>query len=74
MFFKIGVLKNIANFTGKHLRWSLFLIKLQALKLTTYQKETPTQALSCEICENFKNIFFNRTPPVAASLEVFCIK
>ena len=32
MFFKIGVLKIFANFTGKHLCWSLFLIKLQALK------------------------------------------
>ena len=30
MFFKIGVLKNFANFAGKHLCWSLFLIKLQA--------------------------------------------
>ena len=29
MFYKIGVLKNVANFTGKHLCWSLFLIKLQ---------------------------------------------
>ena len=27
---KKGVLKNLANFTGKHLCWSLFLIKLQA--------------------------------------------
>ena len=32
MFFKIGVLKNFAIFTGKHLRWSLFLIKLQAFR------------------------------------------
>ena len=31
-FFKIGVLKNVANFTGRDLCWSLFLIKLQALK------------------------------------------
>ena len=30
MFFKIGVLKNFIIFTGKHLCWSLFLIKLQA--------------------------------------------
>ena len=31
MYFKIGsVLKNFANFTGKHRCWSLFLIKLQA--------------------------------------------
>ena len=32
MFFKISVLKNFAIFTGKHLRWSLFLIKLQAFR------------------------------------------
>ena len=29
MFFEIGVLKNLANINGKHLCWSLFLIKLQ---------------------------------------------
>ena len=29
MFFKIGVLKNFAIFTGKHPCWSLFLIKLK---------------------------------------------
>ena len=29
MFLQIGVLKNFANLTGKHLCWSLFLIKLQ---------------------------------------------
>ena len=33
MFFKIGFLKNFAHFTGKHLFWSLSLIKLQALRL-----------------------------------------
>ena len=31
IFSKIGVLKNITNFTQKHLCWSCFLIKLQAL-------------------------------------------
>ena len=30
MFFKLGALKNVANFTGKHWCWSLFLIKFQA--------------------------------------------
>ena len=29
MFFKTVVLKNFAIFTGKNLRWSLFLIKFQ---------------------------------------------
>ena len=28
MFYTKAVLKNFAIFTGKHLRWSLFLIKL----------------------------------------------
>ena len=42
MFFKIGVLKIFANFTGKHLCWSFYLIKLQAstlyyfIKIKTY--------------------------------------
>ena len=31
MFFKIDVLKNFANFVGKHHCWSIFLIKLQPL-------------------------------------------
>ena len=30
MFFKIGVVKNFTIFTGKHLSWNLFLIKLLA--------------------------------------------
>ena len=32
MFFKVGVHKNVANFTEKHLCWSLFVIKLQAFR------------------------------------------
>ena len=46
MFFKIGVPKTFAIFTGKHLCSSLFLI------------ETPTQVFSCEYCKVFKNRFF----------------
>ena len=34
MFFKIGVLENFANFTEKHLCWSLFLIELQVGRST----------------------------------------
>ena len=33
MFFKMGVIKNSAIFTGKPLCWSLFLIKLQGWRL-----------------------------------------
>ena len=39
MLFKIGVLKNFASFTGKHLGWSLFLI--------TFFYRTPPVAASC---------------------------
>ena len=35
MFFKIGVLTNFANFTGKHPCLNLFLIKLQSSGLQT---------------------------------------
>ena len=28
MFCKVGAIKNFANSTGKHLWWSLFLIKM----------------------------------------------
>ena len=48
MFFKIDVLKNFANFTRKHVCWSLCLIKLHA-------KKAPTQVFSSEICEIFNN-------------------
>ena len=36
MFFQRTVLKILANFTGKHMCWSLFLIKLQVLDLQFY--------------------------------------
>ena len=32
------------------------------------EKKTPIQMFPCEFCEIFKNIFFNRTSPVAASV------
>ena len=66
IFFKLGVLKNLGNFTRKHLSWSLFLIK----RLQLYEKETPAQVFSCEITEIFKNTFFYGTPQVAASDNV----
>ena len=46
MFFKIGLFKNFANFTGKHLCWSLFLIKLQAFRSSNLFYRTPPVAAS----------------------------
>ena len=62
MFFKVGVLKNFANFTGKHLCWSLFLIKLQAWRHGTQ----PTQLFPMKFAKFFWT-FFYRTSAVAAS-------
>ena len=48
---KKDVFKNFVNLIGKHLCWSLFLIKLQA------QAEAPTQVLSCENYKIFKKTY-----------------
>ena len=55
MFFKIGVLKNFAIFRGKHVSWSVFLQKLQVCNFPV------------NIAKFFRNSFFDKTPPVAAS-------
>ena len=64
MFFKIGVLKKFAIFTGKHLCWCLFLIKLQVWRPETLLTKDSNTGFSCEYCEIFKNSFLYRTPPV----------
>ena len=47
-----------------------FLIKLQTLGLELYEsKETPTQVFFCEICEVFKNTFFEERLRRSASVK-----
>ena len=36
IIFKLGVVNDFANFTGKRLRWSIFLIKIQGSALQLY--------------------------------------
>ena len=43
--------------------------KIQILKQILVNKESLAQVLSCEFCEIFKNTFFYRTSPVAASVR-----
>ena len=38
MFFRITVLKKFAIFTGKHLSWSIFLVRMQDFMLATLLK------------------------------------
>ena len=61
MFFKVSVLKNFVISTGKHLCWSLL-----AFRPATLWKSV---LFSCQYGEIFKNTFFYRTPPVAASIK-----
>ena len=68
MFFKIGVRKNFAKFTGKHLCHFLFFNNVARPQACIFiKKEILAQVFSCEFCEIFKNNFFYRTLPVAAS-------
>ena len=62
IFFMTGLLKNFAIFTGKHLYWSLFLIKLQDWRLVFLLKETPTQVFfSMNIARFLKTAFLWNT-------------
>ena len=62
MFFKTGVLKDFAIFTGKHLGRVLFLMNLQAWRLTALLISTPTLVFSYECFEICKNNLFYRIP------------
>ena len=57
MFFKIGCIKNFATFTGKHLCWSLFLIKLQVERSAKFFKIDSHTGVSSGSCKIFKNCF-----------------
>ena len=60
VFYKKGVLKNFAKFTGKYLCQSLFFNKVAGV-CNSIKKGTLAQLFSCEFCEIFKNIFLQNT-------------
>ena len=68
---KKGVLKDFANFKGKHLCWSLFLIKLQAFRPATLLKGDSYIEIFCEISEIFKNTYFEECLRATASKLLF---
>ena len=57
MFFKIGVLRSLANFTGKHLCWSLFLKKLQVGGLQLHQKRLQQIFLPVKFAKFLRTLF-----------------
>ena len=67
LFCEKGVLRTFANFTGKHLRQTVFFNKVAGNACNFIQKETLAQVFSCEVCEISKNTFFYRTTLVVAS-------
>ena len=70
MFYKIGVLKNFAKSTRKHLYQSLFFNKVAGDASNFIKKDILVQVFSYEFYEKSTNIFFYRTHPVAASVHV----
>ena len=55
MFCKIGSTKKSAIFTGKHLCWGLFLIKLQT------PTQTPTEVFPVDIAKFLRIVFLYNT-------------
>ena len=67
VFHNIGVLKNLAKFTGKHLCQSLLFNKVAGIACNFIENETLAQVFSCEF---LRTTFFYRTPPVDASIKI----
>ena len=55
---KICVLKNVTNFTWKHLCWSLFLTKLPAFEPATLLKRDSNTGAFLWVLRNVKSSFF----------------
>ena len=58
MFSKKRFSKNLANFTGKHQCWSLFLIKLQQIRPATLLKLDSNRFFPVKFVKFFKNTYF----------------
>ena len=57
---KKDVLKNLANLTGKHLCWSLFLTKLKAWRCATLSKRDSNTGAFLWNLLNVKNTYFEK--------------
>ena len=55
---KKDVIRNLGNFTRKHICWSLHLIKLQAWRPVTLFEKDSSAVFSCEILQNYKSNYF----------------
>ena len=70
VFCEKDVLKNLPDFTGKHLCWNLFLVKLNPFSgLLIYQNKKRLQHRF--FCEIFKNTYFEEHLRTTASKLLF---
>ena len=68
VFYNKGVLKNFAKLTGKHLGWSLFLIKSRPQVCKFINEDSSTGVLLCVLRIFFKNIYFVEHLQTSASV------
>ena len=66
MFYRAAILKYFEAFTRKHLRWSLFVVKLQAKARKSIIK-IKSHLFYSECCENIQNSLFRDHPRATAS-------
>ena len=71
MFSEKGVLKTFADFTGKYQCWSLFLVKSFSGRQIYQNKKRLQHRFFCEICEGFKNTYFEEHLRTTASKLLF---
>ena len=75
MFFKLTVLKDFAIFTGKHLCWNLFLIKLQAWTSSLQNTSGGCFCLKLKFLVYFLSFlslnYFNKKKPFKRTWEIY---
>ena len=72
IFFKIGVLKNFAIFTGKHMCWSLFLIEMQTFR--SLLKRDSNTYVFLWILRNFYKQLFHDEHLSWLLLAIVCVR
>ena len=65
---------NLAKFSGKHLRLSLFFNTFAGLVWDFIKRDNPTQVFFSEFGKIFKNNFFHTIAQVADSVETQNLK
>ena len=72
---KKSVLENFTNFTGKHMCWILFLVKLPVFRPAALLKRDSKKVFSREICKIFKNSYFEgHLQTTASRLQITAVQ